>query len=262
MSNESEVEIPTDFFQEPQGYYKPEPEPTFESYQRLPSNIKPGEPSQINVRLVGKSPLWGHLLWNAGIVTTEYLDSHRKLITGKTVLELGAGAALPSLVCALTAKRTVITDYPDPDLIANIQNNVDRLKRQCKENNLPISDIDISGYIWGNDTAELIELNGGKYDLIILSDLIFNHTEHRKLIKSCKELVKPEGKIFVVFTPHRPKLYNEDMEFFRLAQDLAQLKSTKVVEERYQPMFEEDEETKELRSMVFGYLIESASCME
>ncbi len=40
------------------------------------------------------------------------------------MLELGAGAALPSLIAVKAgAKKVVITDYPDDDLLENIQHN-------------------------------------------------------------------------------------------------------------------------------------------
>lgn len=49
-----------------------------------------------------------------------------ELVKGKTVLELGAGAGLPSLVCALNgASQTVVTDYPDAELIDNLRYNID-----------------------------------------------------------------------------------------------------------------------------------------
>ena len=52
----------------------------------------------------------GHLLWNAGRVVSEYLeDDAARLIEGKDVLELGAGAGLPSLICAGRGARTVGT---------------------------------------------------------------------------------------------------------------------------------------------------------
>lgn len=42
------------------------------------------------------------------------------------MLELGAGAGLPSLVCALNgASQVVVTDYPDADLIENLRYNID-----------------------------------------------------------------------------------------------------------------------------------------
>lgn len=41
------------------------------------------------------------------------------------MLELGAGAGLPSLVAAiLGAQKVVVTDYPDGDLISNIEHNI------------------------------------------------------------------------------------------------------------------------------------------
>lgn len=255
--SDSEEEVPVELFQEPEGFIKPFPEPTFETYHRLPENIRPNQPSEVKVRLVGKSPLWGHLLWNAGIVTAEYLDSHPEIVENRAVLELGAAAALPSLICSLTANNTVITDYPDPELIQNIECNVKHLQESVSFHLKVI----VSGYIWGNDTSELLDLNGGhKYDFIILSDLIFNHTEHRKLIKCCSELLTDDGKLFVVFTPHRPKLYHKDLEFFETAKEMAGFKSTQIINKKcLEPMFEEEEETKELRSMVFGYIVERNS---
>ena len=72
----------------------------------------------------------GHLLWNAGRTVSEYLEENRKtLVEGKTILELGAGAGLPSLVCALNgATRVVTTDYPDSDLVDNLKHNIQNCK--------------------------------------------------------------------------------------------------------------------------------------
>ncbi|KAJ3864292.1 hypothetical protein EV359DRAFT_41354, partial [Lentinula novae-zelandiae] len=47
------------------------------------------------------------------------------LCHNKSILELGAGGALPSFVAAeCGARKVVITDYPDPDLIQNIEYNI------------------------------------------------------------------------------------------------------------------------------------------
>lgn len=57
---------------------------------------------------------------------SKYLQQHgESVIRNKNVLELGAGAGLPSLVSAiLGARKVVVTDYPDEDLISNIEHNV------------------------------------------------------------------------------------------------------------------------------------------
>lgn len=267
-----DFEISTDMFVEPDNYYPPEPEPTFIDFHRTAEFVKPNEPRTLNLRLVGKSPLWGHLLWNAGKLTTDYIDEHRDtLVTGKNVLELGAAAALPSLVASLSANKVVITDYPDPELIDNIQYNVNHagLGEDIEKR------VKVKGYIWGNDVSDIVSaLNDDnepnsestnstaenntstqQFDFIILSDLIFNHTEHAKLIASVDKTLKPDGRALVVFSPHRPKLYHKDLEFFPLAKELANFEVVEKFERDYTPMFEEDDETKELRGKAFGYLL-------
>lgn len=78
-------------------------------------------------RLTPLPVLQGHHLWNASQTISKYLQKHAEtLIYHKNVLELGAGAGLPSLVAAfLGARKVVVTDYPDSDLIANLKHNVD-----------------------------------------------------------------------------------------------------------------------------------------
>ena len=62
---------------------------------------------QLNIRLIGKHPLWAHYLWNAAKVLSDYFDMNPKDIRGKNVLELGAGGALPSLVAACNEAQKV-----------------------------------------------------------------------------------------------------------------------------------------------------------
>jgi nicotinamide N-methyltransferase len=69
----------------------------------------------LTLRLVGHNPLWGHHLWNAGLVISGYLETHAtRLVRGKTVLELGAGAGLPSMTCALRGASKVPSSPPSP----------------------------------------------------------------------------------------------------------------------------------------------------
>lgn len=83
--------------------------------------------------------------WNTARTLSDYLLRHPSSVKGRCVLELGAGAGLPSLVSALAgAKGVVITDYPDEELVKTIRWNV--------ETNLPEEvlrrvDVKVS---WGN----------------------------------------------------------------------------------------------------------------
>ncbi|CAG8845150.1 20120_t:CDS:2, partial [Racocetra persica] len=133
----------------------------------------------------GFHPLWAHQLWNASKCVAWYLDEHKDLISNKNVLELGAGGALPSLISFLNgAKKVVITDYPDEKLIENIEYNV--MLNLSSKDGCDIDNIKVLGYIWGKNTGPLLDIISSQqnsqsmtkrsyYDLIILSDLIFNH---------------------------------------------------------------------------------------
>ena len=58
----------------------------------------------------------GHLLWNAGRTLATHLEKNASsLIHGKTILELGAGAGLPSLVAAINGE-TLEDEQDEPAL--------------------------------------------------------------------------------------------------------------------------------------------------
>ncbi|TEB37275.1 hypothetical protein FA13DRAFT_1726356 [Coprinellus micaceus] len=244
----------------------PSPEPTISTYERDSAFVKgPEDWSAIDIRLVGDHPLWGHHLWNAARSFASYLDTNTPLYKNLNVLELGAGGALPSLVAAKNhAGLVVITDYPDDSLIDNIQFNISR--------NLNPSEHDRSfarGYIWGRSTDELLALaeektGRGSYDLIILSDLVFNHSQHDALLTTCESALTPSSpspssgsatvtpSVLVFYTHHRPHLAHRDMEFFSKAEARGWAVE-KVVEERFPPMFPDDPGDEEVRSTVHGW---------
>jgi len=246
-----------DLFTEPSDYYPPSPKPTTETHTLLSGRI-------LTLRLVGHNPLWGHHLWNAGRLISTYLEKNPSFITHKTVLELGAGAGLPSLVCGvLGAKKVVVTDYPDPDLVENLWKNIDACAiggDEGKERRIVAE-----GYCWGADPKPLLahlphsEVPG--FDVLILADLLFNHSEHGKLVATIQATVakNEDAKALVFFTPYRPWLYEKDMAFFDLVRE-AGFSVEKVLEEKLEKvMFEKDPGDEELRRTVFGYVVKWAS---
>ncbi|TVY45257.1 Protein N-terminal and lysine N-methyltransferase [Lachnellula occidentalis] len=241
-----------DLFTDPPDYYPPSPKPTTETHTLSSGRV-------LSLRLVGHNPLWGHHLWQAGRIISTYLESTPSLIACKTVLELGAGAGLPSLVCAvLGAAKVVVTDYPDPDLVANLWSNIESASLNDEnENDATERKIVAEGYCWGADPAPLLSHlppSAGGFDILILADLLFNHSEHGKLVSTIKStLSKKEGsKALVFFTPYRPWLYEKDMAFFDVVRE-AGFTVEKVLKEKMEKvMFEGDPGDEELRRTVFG----------
>ena len=160
---------------------------------------------------------------------------------GKTVLELGAGAGLPSLVCALNgARRVIVTDYPDAELIDNLRYNINHCKL------LPTSpSIAAEGYLWGAPIQDIIQHlpeMDETFDVLILADLLFNHSEHAKLIKTVQMTLKksPDSKAYVFFTPYRPWLLEKDLAFFDSARDAGFSVEKTFEKVMDKVMFEED----------------------
>ncbi|KUJ20342.1 uncharacterized protein LY89DRAFT_441297 [Mollisia scopiformis] len=248
---ESDTEETLDLFTEPSDYYPPSPKPTTQTHTLLSGRV-------LKLRLVGHNPLWGHHLWQAGRIVSTYLERNPGLIEGKTVLELGAGAGLPSLVCAgLGARRVVVTDYPDVELVENLRVNVDAFydEEEGKKRKMVVE-----GYCWGNDTRELLaHLPAGEvgFEVLILADLLFNHSEHGKLVDTVRQTLRKDkkAKALVFFTPYRPWLFEKDMAFFELVKEEG-FEVEKVLEEKMDKvMFEEDRGDEELRRTVFGYVV-------
>lgn len=224
----------------------PLPDPVFQSFERVNGEV-------LTLRLVGQSPLWGHLLWSASKIIANYLDENAEsIVTGRNVLELGAAGALPSLICALNHAKTVVaTDYPDADLVSNMQYNIDH----CS--GITSSKVFAEGYIWGREVEELLEKSGNeKFDLLILSDLVFNHQAHHDLLTTCKSCLskRNNSQVLVFFTHHRPHLADKDDNFLSLAPEYG-FRVEKVVEDKSEKnvMFDTDGGSRDVRATVHGY---------
>ncbi|KAK1810410.1 Protein N-terminal and lysine N-methyltransferase efm7 [Friedmanniomyces endolithicus] len=255
-ASEDDDETTAGLFKEPDDYYPPEKEPTVVEHRMLSGQ-------SLKLRLVGHSPLWGHLLWNAGRTVADYLESNSAtLVKHKTVLELGAGAGLPSFVSVLReASYVVVTDYPEADLIENLRVNIEQ---NCHE----YHNIHAEGYLWGADITPSTfydNKSSASFDVLILADLLFNHSEHAKLLSTVQQTLKksPDAQALVFFTPYRPWLLDKDLAFFDLARKggfLVEKILEKVMEK---VMFEEDPGDELLRRSVFGYSLHwSAESLE
>lgn len=124
MADSDGDEDTVDWFQEPEGYFREEAKPSEVQHKTLSGEI-------LHLHLTSRNPLWvgkqhagtsgeslnvrqGHLLWQGGRTVADFLEANKdEYLQNKTVLELGAGAGLPSLICAINgAKQIVVTDYP------------------------------------------------------------------------------------------------------------------------------------------------------
>ena len=105
----------------------------------------------------------------------------------------------------------------------------------------------LKGYLWGASTEKLIAhlpkgRNPSGFDILILADLLFNHSEHSKLVKTVQETLNrtSSSRALVFFTPYRPWLLEKDLAFFDVARENG-FTVTKIFEKIMDKvMFEED----------------------
>ncbi|KAK0709539.1 hypothetical protein B0T26DRAFT_616924, partial [Lasiosphaeria miniovina] len=248
-------------FADPEGYYPPSPPPTTQTYTMANGAV-------ITLHLVGHSPLEAHRLWNGARVVSEHFEAHPAEVRGRSVLEIGAGAGLPSIVAAaLGAERVVVTDYPDPDLVATMWKNI----RGCPElvdddspDGVP-RNIVADGHVWGADPAPLLaHLSSSPsnstpkgFDVLILADLLFRHSEHGSMLRTVESTLRRRrgSKAFVVFTSYRPWLQHKDLAFFDLARARG-FEVERVLERKMdRPLFENDPGDEEVRKTVSGWVL-------
>ncbi|KAF8216371.1 putative methyltransferase-domain-containing protein [Mycena galopus ATCC 62051] len=233
MSEEEDISLGSLYPEEPR---PPSPEPTVAVYER-DADIASLDWREIKIRLVGSHPLWGHHLWNAARAFASYLDHAPELCRDRSVLELGAGGGLPGLVAAHNgAKHVLLTDYPDPELVANLDHNA--------STNLPGDHrVSVRGYIWGHPVEPLLDVlpsGSDRFDLVIMSDLVFNHSQHDALLQTCAGCLASTENAY------------RDMEFFSKARGQGWT-CEQVVTRRFAPMFPEDAGSEEVRSTVHGW---------
>ena len=123
------------------------------------------------------------LVWDAAAPMATYLCDHPEVVRGKSVVELGAGPALPGVVAArLGAERVVLTDLPT-------------------ELELPATNAEANGVAgvataaacpWG-DAAAAETL--GTFDVVICSDVLYGHRADvaRALAVTMRALCKDPG---------------------------------------------------------------------
>ena len=147
----------------------------------------------------------------------------------------------------------VVTDYPDPDLIENLRYNIIHCEA-LTDKSMILAD----GYLWGNNSEKLRDHLKGQsdgFDLLILADILFNHSEHEKLVATLHKTMKrsSDARALVFFTPYRPWLLDKDLRFFELAKADG-FRVNKLFEKVMDKvMFDNDPGDELLRRTVFGY---------
>jgi predicted nicotinamide N-methyase len=130
-------------------------------------------------------PYWAKI-WPSANALVKVLQKHPSLIRDKTVLELGAGIGLPSLLMADITKSITISDY-DSEAVELLRKNITHLQLQ----NVQALQMD-----W-NDLPENIDP-----EVIILSDVNYDPAQFETLTKLIEKFIH-HGCAIILSTPQR-----------------------------------------------------------
>ncbi len=162
-----------------------------------------------------KRCLFATMIWSGAKVLSDFLVTPdvAQRIQNKCVIEFGAAAGLPSLICNhIGSDRVCASDFPSPAVVANLISNIDRNKACAKHN------IGVVPHKWGEDVVDLLAFNGGlQYDFVLAAECLWHHSFHPALIQSVCAVLRPGGTAFVTFSHHVPGCEQDDLAFFEEA---------------------------------------------
>jgi nicotinamide N-methyltransferase len=120
------------------------------------------------------------------------------------------------------------------------------------------------GFVWGADSIPLLarlnptdDSHQERFDVLILADLLFRHSEHGNMVKTIKETLKVsrESVAYVFFTSYRPWKKELDMGFFDIAREQG-FEVEQIAERRLdKPLFENDPGDLDVQKTVKGFAV-------
>jgi len=149
--------------------------------------------------------LFSHFLWNASLQLATFIEegdsslsgTSKWEVTGERVLELGAGTGLAGIVAALMgAQEVVISDYPAPEVLENLRENV---KRNIPED--AWGDVRVEGHKWGNIGGEdqgFERESKERFTRILVADCLWMPEQHDNLLKSIRWFMAENGRAWVI----------------------------------------------------------------
>ncbi|XP_028312110.1 histone-arginine methyltransferase METTL23 isoform X2 [Gouania willdenowi] len=144
----------------------------------------------------GAEPDLGTFLWPSSVVLCQYVWTQRKKIRGLSVLELGAGVALPGVVAALCGAHVTLSDDCDRPLC------LQSCRRSCEANLL--QGVKVLGLRWGAVTPDLCSLP--HIDIIIGSDVFYQPEDFEPLLLTVSFLLNknPEAQFWTSYQLRSP----------------------------------------------------------
>ncbi|MEZ4863661.1 MAG: methyltransferase domain-containing protein [Caldilineaceae bacterium] len=131
---------------------------------------------------------YGFLLWESAVALARWLVQHRDQVTGRRVLELGAGVGLAGLAAQQVGATVWQTDHRTDVLLLAAHN--------ARQNGLTPSHQFVADWrAWDHDA---------RYDLLLGADILYERAMHPHLAPIFRRNLAPGGRLLLT-DPSRPQ---------------------------------------------------------
>lgn len=133
---------------------------------------------------------YGAVMWPAALALCHVLETNTQDfdLRDKTVLELGAGTGLVSIVASFLGAYVTATDLPD--IMSNMKSNLMRSTKGRSRH--PPQTAELS---WGHDLDVLFPKSHYRYDYVLAADVVYHHAFLNELLATMKYFCRPGTKL-------------------------------------------------------------------
>ncbi|XP_043095337.1 uncharacterized protein LOC122345332 isoform X2 [Puntigrus tetrazona] len=131
---------------------------------------------------------YGATIWPAALALCRFLETpqgrqHIDLLD-KSVLELGAGTGLLSVVITLLGAKLTATDLPE--ILSNLRYNLNRNTRGRRRHEPLIAEL-----YWGHKLDEIFPRSTYRYDYVLATDVVYHHGFLAELLVTMRHFCQP-----------------------------------------------------------------------
>lgn len=158
---------------------------TLSLYLPIPAEIRPVYENALHAVPETPFPFWARV-WASSQALTTFLDGNKELVSGKKVLEIGAGTGLPAFSIATIAESVIISDHA-PDAVELMEKNIAFLG---------LTNVTACCLDWNHFPDDL------KADIVLLSDINYAPEQFDSLTALIRRFLQ-ERSIVILATPQR-----------------------------------------------------------